>query len=316
MGFWKDPRRKDWVYKFQYQGKEHGGRGYKTKAEARTAREEHRKKLKSESIHQTSGMDFRELAYSYLDDAKRRFAEKTYKGKAYTYRLFLQHHGDMPIQSITSQHIDSFLKTRPSNNNFNVHRKELYALFTYAKKKLKIINYNPCQDVEPMPHTPGRKAIPSETQILELIIAADPVTERPLLLTVLQLLGRIDEALRLTWQDVNFDKRVVTLWTRKRKGGAYEADPMPMNNDLHDVLWHLWKNRVNEKWVFYNEKTGSRYNKRPKMMKSLCMRAFDPGCKRVADYTGPVFGFHSLRHFMASYLNDKKKSKMIDPIRL
>ncbi|UCG07490.1 MAG: tyrosine-type recombinase/integrase, partial [Desulfobacterales bacterium] len=49
-------------------------------------------------------------------------------------------------------------------------------------------------------------------------------------------------------------------------------------------------------WVFYNEKTGTRYHKRPKLMRSLCKRAGIPH-----------FGFHDLRHFMASFLADRKK---------
>ena len=120
-------------------------------------------------------------------------------------------------------------------------------------------------------------------------------------------MARIDEVLRLTWQDVNFEKRTVTLWTRKRKGGSYEPDSMPMNQDLYDILRRLWQARKQDNWVFFNEKTGTRYNKRPKFMKGLCKRAFAPGVKKLKDYKGPVFGFHALRHFMASYLADKKK---------
>ena len=128
-------------------------------------------------------------------------------------------------------------------------------------------------------------------------MVSDPVEERPLFLVVLHLLGRIDEALRLTWADVNLENRTVILWTRKRKGGAYEADPMPMNEDLYVVLQDLWKRRKQNRWVFYNEKTGTRYMHRPKMMRSLC--------KRAGIY--PHFGFHALRHFMASWLSDREK---------
>jgi len=104
--------------------------------------------------------------------------------------------------------------------------------------------------------------------------------ERPLFLTLLLTIARIDEVLRLTWQDVIFEKRTVTLWTRKRKGGSYEADPMPMNQNLYEVLWRLWQTRKQDNWVFFNTKTGNRYNKRPKFMKGLCKRAFAPEGKK------------------------------------
>ena len=43
MGFYKDPKRKDWIYRFQYQGKNYGGRGFPTKKAAMAAREERKK---------------------------------------------------------------------------------------------------------------------------------------------------------------------------------------------------------------------------------------------------------------------------------
>jgi integrase len=136
----------------------------------------------------------------------------------------------------------------------------------------------------------------TEEEVLRLIMAADPATERPLIQVILHTLGRIDEVLRLTWGDVNFDKLTVTLHTRKRKDGAFEPDELPMNEDLYQVLWNLWQSREKNQWVFYNEKTGTRFHKRPKLMGSLCRRA-----------GMPHFGFHDLRHFMASFLADRKK---------
>lgn len=51
--------------------------------------------------------------------------------------------------------------------------------------------------------------------------------EQDLLSVIIHTLGRIDEVLRLRWEDVNFEKRLVTLWTRKQKDGAYESDSLP-----------------------------------------------------------------------------------------
>lgn len=309
MGFFRDPVRKDWKYQFQFQGKNYSGRGFKTKLEARIARADHQKRIKTESIRATAGMGFKEAAYLYLDDARRRFVPKTYKGKAYAVKSFYKHLGEPEIAAaaITPQMIESYLVTRPSNHNFNVHRKELHALFTYCRRVLRIIDYNPVWDIEKMPHTPARKKIPTEAQVLQLIVAADPEIERPLFMVVLLTLARIDEVLRLTWDDINFETRTVTLWTRKRKGGSYEADPVPMNDDLYDILWRLYQGRSQSDWVFFNEKTGRRYRARPKFMRGLCKRAFAPEVKKIADYTGPRFGFHALRHFMASYLADREK---------
>jgi integrase len=295
MGLWKDKKRKDWAYDFQYMGKRYGGRGYRTKAEARASREKRRKEVKSiKPIRQ--GMDFKTLASIYLDYAELKFVQKTYKYKAYVFRMFLRKIGNPSIDEITPHTIHNYLKTRPSKHNYNVHRKELSALFNFAVDQLEILNINPIKKLDKMPHTPRQKQPPTEQQVLKLIMAADPENELQLIQVLLNTLGRIGEVLRLTWQDVNFEKQTVTLWTRKRKDGSHEADEMPMNDDLYQVLWDLWKKRKQNRWVFFNEKTGTRYMNRPKLMRSLCKRA-----------EIPYIGFHDLRHFMASFLADRKK---------
>ena len=300
MGLWKDKNRKDWRYSFQYLGKIYAGGGHRTKADARKAREERRAEVKKNTLTQTrQGISFREVASIYLDDAERRFAEKTYKYKAYVYRSFLNYHHDITISEITPQMLHSYLNTRPSNNNYNVHRKELSALFTFAQRRLKEIRYNPCWDVDKLPHTPASKVKLTEEKVLRLIRVADLEEERPLILVILHTLARVDEILRLKWQDVDFKSRTVTRWTKKRKGGAYEPISTEINQDLYVVLRKLWKERSQDEWVFYNKKTGTRYYHRPKLMKSLCNRA---GIK-------PHVGFHALRHFMASFLEDIGISK-------
>ena len=51
-----------------------------------------------------------------------------------------------------------------------------------------------------------------------------------------------------------------------------------------------------DEWVFFNPLTSNRYINRFKLMRSICRRA-----------GVPQFGYHTIRHFVASYLVDKKK---------
>jgi integrase len=266
---------------------------------------------------QTGGMAFKVAAYSYLDYAEKRFAPKTYDGKRRTLAGLSAHLGDgFPLDQVRPVHIDEYLgKQTKSANTYNAYRKEISAFFSYARRVLKIIEINPCWDLDKLPYTPKRKQIPSEDEVLKMIMASDPETERPLLLTVLHTLGRIDEVLRLDWQDVNFKQRAVTLWTRKRKGGILEADALHMNQDLYDVLSQVWKRKKQNKWVFLNPKTDTRYTRRPKMMAAICRRAgiapLGKGRRKIRGKMREVdlhYGFHALRHFMASYLNDTEKA--------
>jgi len=297
MGLWKDKTRKHWCYSFQYQTRTYAGRGFQTKKEAVSAREEKRKELKTPPA--SIGMAYSEVCNLYLDHAKRSFAVKTYKYKVYVYKCFYKFlKNDFLIQEITTQMIDSYLKTRSSNNNYNVHKKDLSALFTYAENILEAIKKNPCRKIKSLPHTAKVKQIPAEKDIVRLLIAADPKTdEKDLLIVLLHTLARIDEILRLKWEDVNFEKMILTKWTRKTKDGSYKPVPVKINKELYETLWRMWQSREQDNWVFYNSKIRNRYKHRPKFMRGLCKRA---GIE-------PFFTFHTLRHLMASLLSDNPK---------
>lgn len=299
MGFYRDKKRKDWIYKFQYQGKNYGGRGFSTKKDAMAAREERKKELKQQHPVVT-GMAFSEVCDMYLDFAQRKFAVETYKYKTYVYKSFYQFMGgDHPIIDITPEMVSKYLATRHSNNNYNVHRRELSALFTYCKDVLEKIIRNPCKKIDKLPHTVAEKQIPQESDISELILAADPQTdEKDLLIVLLHTMARIDEALRLTWQDINFEKKTLTKWTRKTRDGSFKKIMVSINEELYDTLWKMWQHRKQEKWVFYNDRAETRYMNRPKFMKGLCKRAG----------IIPHFGFHTLRHLMASLMSDNPKT--------
>jgi len=181
---------------------------------------------------------------------------------------------------------------------------------------------NPCLALDPMAVDEPKPPTPTVDEVLKIIVAARSGDELDIVLCCLHLLGRIDEILRLRWKDVNFEKQTITLWTRKRKDGKYESDQMPMNQVLQDTLKYRWEKRTQEQWVFFNKKTGEkgdRYYHRPRMMASICKRAgLTPiGKGKIKLWRGKnkgkiveidhYYGFHSFRHFMASYLADEER---------
>ena len=324
MGVWKDKARKDWRYDFLYMGKRYAGGGLASRREALAAKEERKKEVRLAPVQEPTITVFSDIAKLYLDYSQRKHAAQTYEYKAYVCACFIKHHDDLPFEAITPQQIHEYLNTRPSNHNYNAHRKDLSAIWTFAKRQLGIDVPNPCQFLEKMPHTPKNKYVPPVDIISRLIEVADHETdEEDLLLCVIHTLGRIDEVLRMKWEDVNFEKNTITLWTRKRKSGAYEPNALPMGEDLQQILTARWAAMKQGLWVFFNEAAnegvGDRFYHRPKMMASLCKRAgIEPlgyskrkvqRGKRKGEFEDhPLhLGFHSLRHFMASYFADQKK---------
>lgn len=300
MPLWKDLTGL-WRYQFQHRGKRYSRTGFKTKAEARAAQEEHRKEIKMEegvqpippSLPTPSALDLETLMVEYLRVAERVLAPKTIQYRRIVFKRFLKHMGNVPADSVTTRQVEDYLLTRPTNHNFNKDRTELMRLYSWSHRR-QMVPGNPVFLVDKVPVEAPKKTIPTPKQMAQILLAAGP--DRPLLQVLFHTMARIDEVLRLKWEDVNFEHRAIRLWTRKRRGGSWESDWLPMNEDLQKILWDLYQKRVSEEWVFYNPQTCYRYVHRFKLMRSICRRA-----------GVPQFGYHTIRHFVASFLFDKRK---------
>jgi len=301
MGLWKDPTRGDWRYRFEHKKRNYAGGGYKTKTAARAAREERRKQIKNPTPEQPTEIPTVIAAYSqtlnrYLDWSQRRHAKGHYENKCVVFRklsAFLKE--DLAVDQLTTVKIHDFLSTTPSDNAYNSYRKELSAFFNWSIKHSDSRIINPCAGLEKMPAPKKEREIPTRTEFLQLLAACNP-DEKPLIVVLAHSLARIDEILRMTWRDVNFEKQVLTLWSRKNRSGDWKPRAIGMNKDLHRMLLSMWARRKQDQWVFYNEREYTRYLRRPKLMRTLCKRA------GIRYYT-----FHQIRHFVATYMHDVMK---------
>ena len=238
-------------------------------------------------------LSLEDLMTAYFRIAERTLAPKTLAYRVIVFRRLLEHCGNIQADTLTPAQVEDYLLTRPTNHNFNKDRIELHRLYSWAHRRQMVPN-NPVFLVERLSVEKNKKAIPTPEDMAKILLAAGP--DRSLLLVLFHTMARIDEVLRMKWEDVNFTEKAVRLWTRKRRGGSWESDTLPMNSDLEAVLWGLWKQRKQDDWVFLNEITGNRYIYRPKLMATVCRRA-----------GVPKYGFHEIRHFVASFLYDKRK---------
>lgn len=303
MPLWKTPS--GYRIQFQFQGKRYSKTGFPTKKAAERWQVEKLRELEKEaqtpqtpketnsSASDYSTLTLGGLMMRYMRLAERGLAEKTLSYRKTVFRRFLAHVSNVPAASLTVDQVEGYLLSRPTNHNFNKDRTELMRLFSWAIRR-QMVTVNPVYLVEKLSVEKQKKVIPTPHDMAKMLVAAG--TDRPLLLVLFHTLARIDEILRLKWPDVNFQEKAVRLWTRKRRGGNWEFDWLPMNEDLEAVLWNLWQKREQEEWVFFNAMTGTRYLYRPKIMGTICKRA-----------GVPKYGFHTIRHFVASYLYDKKK---------
>jgi integrase len=192
-------------------------------------------------------------------------------------------------------------RAKISANTANKDLIYLRALFNYGNKK-NLVDCNPTSNLDFFPVEKRKKYVPPKSDVFKVIDSADPDTQ-DYLWSILCTAARVGEINGLTWDDVDFDSRLVTLWTRKKKGGNREPRDVPMVSKLYDILKYRFETREPQlQWVFWHSywsrkdgrmKIGP-YGDRKKIMTSLCKKA---GVR--------YFRFHPLRHLTASILDDQ-----------
>jgi len=335
----RNPRkgRTGWIYRFTYCGTEYKKEGYPTKDLALQAENEKRNQLYHPEKFPKPTVSFSELANAYLElQSKDRHQKNTYRQKAFVFRSFITFlKSDPAAENVDSEMIVKFMKARKDSNDINnienirpdqtkflethtylVNRKgsdggtcanrdlkELNTLFNWAKKHTKV-SYNPCANVEKYGETKKDRYVPSVADINRVLLTATDF-QLDLLQVLYHTAGRLSEALKLKWDDVNFQHRWVQLWTRKRKNGELQADKVSISETLYKCLKRRWEERDKESmYVFPNlESTTGHYTKDDKiiknMMTNLCERA---GVKR--------FTFHAIRHYVAMLIVDSNKATL------
>lgn len=293
-----------WRYDFIHKGTRYTEAWFKTKTDAKQKEAEKRKEVKNPELTKVmpTDMAFLDLVNRRLDHVQAYNTKSHYRDVRYHCKRWLKEWNDLCCEAITEEMVESYLKKRLQVSAVVANKELQYlrALFNFGIKKKLSIN-NPTQGIGFFPVEKCKKYIPTKEDVIKVISVADPEAQQ-YLWTITLTAARMGEANGMTWDDVDFDRSVVTLWTRKRKGGNREPREVPMVQKLHDILSHRFESRNPEMpWVFWHtywsRKAGTwvkgPYGERKKLMSTLCDRA---GVK--------YFRYHALRHLTASILDD------------
>jgi integrase len=300
---WEEFPGKTFTAKFQYKNKQYKKEGFKTKSEAEAWESEKRRELKNPPAPEPIRLTFSQASNQYVEDCKARYQKNTWRQKAFVYRNFLSFLNDDPlIESIPKQKFTEYLKYRKDKDGncaANRDLKEFNALYNWGIRQ-ELLSNNPCRNIQKYPEEPEERYVPPAEDIMKVRSAADS-EDSDLIMTIYHTAGWTSEVLKLTWEDVDFEKRCVRLWTRKRRGGELQEDKLPMTDALYTVLKRRWDNKgQNTQYVFHNADGRSyTYHQKKSTMDKLCRKA---GVKR--------FGFHAIRHHVASAVADTGKASL------
>jgi site-specific recombinase XerD len=303
MSVWLDEKTKKYRAKFMLDGKTYWKKGFKTKQAAKDWEADERKKIKNPPPPMIDIISFVTLSDRYLDHCQARMQKNTWRAKAHYYSKLLEFmNGDFPAEELTKIQALDFLEQtlrKEGSKVANRHLKDLKALYGWGFLN-DLVKTNPCKTIEPFPEAKSVKYVPPAEDIDKCLMAASQ-EDMDLLVCLYHTGGRIGEILRLSWEDVNLEKRSIILWTRKRRGGQLEPDKLSMAESLHSLLVRRWQNRNKESQFVFCKQNGQcfSYQSKRNLMADLCERA------KVKP-----FGFHAIRHHVASILADSGKATL------
>jgi len=216
--------------------------------------------------------------------------------------IFLNTPADKIPKHIFEKFLDA-VATQQGRKLSNRYLKDLRALYNWGVRN-DHININPLKHIEPKGEDQYKKYVPPPEDINAVLLAADQ-EDMDLILTIYSTGARISEVLRLTWDDINLEQNSITLWTRKRKGGGMQADTLAMTVKLNDVMQRRWKTRNKDSQYVFCKNDGSRFTGDDHFIKKFMPRL----CEKAEV---KPFGFHAIRHLVATILMDSGKATLGD----
>lgn len=279
---------------------------WRTRREAKLGEAELRQRVEKLKTTLTS-LDLLTLCNEYLEDAKVSFAgHDTFAGKQRFCREILEKWGNIPVEDITVHMAQLYLlerANRVSNNSFNVYRQEGKRLFTWGIKQELLSKdlRNPFEEVEKKRYEKSKTPPAPIDHVIKAYMAATP-DQKDLILSYLVTGGRKSEILKWEWKDIDFNKRIYALHTRKSGTGEIKTTYHEMPGLLFEILQRRFKKRHPTLpyvfWhKFWDQKKGGWREDRFMSLNKFTNRL----CKRAGV---PTFHLHQLRHLATSILKE------------
>lgn len=272
-----------------------------------------RQKLKECSLTKTRAVSLHSLMTKHLLALKAKgVAQGTYDDKTLVFMELLDWPGVSPVMEVETlshdvvrQFLDHIAQTR-SGHRANTFRKHIVRLWSWGKRS-RIVQGECPWDVEPYKADKSEKYVPPEEDFWKVYNIADKVPKphakktgefvsqphrQRMMLAYLHTAARRGEIFGLKWEDVDFGKERIRLFTKKRTSGR-EGNWIPLTSQLAQALKEQRLETGWREYVFINPKTDKPYTSASNMMRKLCKRA-----------DVKHFGFHSIRHLSASMLDE------------
>lgn len=222
----RNDRKRPYFYQFDLNRRTYKESGFLSKAEAEDA--EARARIKAGA--KPTAMEFSQMVNLRLDAVKAYCTPGHYQHNVSRLKKFRDWER-LDLQGITPDLIRSRmvdLSQTMTNASANKHLIALRSVFEQAVND-GFLGRNPCRGVKFLPVARTVKYVPPAADIDKVLTLALPL-DKAYLTVIWQLGARVREVNRLTWEDVDFPRRQVRLWTRKKSGGHLTPRLVDMND--------------------------------------------------------------------------------------
>jgi len=164
----------------------------------------------------TSSINVKKLAYDFIDDISLSVTKKTAQGyKAQIDKRILPTFAFMNPRDITRIHANNWIKKMDkdpsiSNNTIRVARKVAIQIFEQARKN-EIVAKNVFADCNNVKHKKAKLVPMSDVQSVIFLTNAKEDKYGALFNLLLKTGMRVGESLGLTWDDINFSRKEITI---------------------------------------------------------------------------------------------------------
>ncbi|MQY70885.1 tyrosine-type recombinase/integrase, partial [bacterium] len=211
-----------------------------------------------------------ELAKEYTPYAESNKAPSTlYRDKS-RMRKLLETFGKKKLSEITGRDIERYMQSRRKEGKQPATVNREFALLRHMLRKAVEWDYlsgSPARTVKPFKESPGRVRYLSDSERERLLDACSGML-KAVVLTALLTGMRKGELQGLTWDDVDFERREITLKRTKNN----EVRVIPISKDLLPVLHRLHNERLYSHYVF-SKPDGRPYGNWHRAFETACRRA-------------------------------------------
>jgi integrase len=244
------------------------------------------------------------------------FHPTTIKNKRYILGGLLKSCKSVTLENISLKTLQDFIHSHSTTSQKNRARKEVMAFFNYAVDFYGL-SANPISKIKRIPRDRKPQRVPSDKDVARILAATDR-WDRNFIIVFLTTGARKGEVLRMSWEDVDFERRRVQLWTRKSRTRELTSRWVEMGETLFNALQDQWKTKLPESdYVFQNRNRGfrnygDRYSDRRHFIRKLCAKINKVEEKKEEGERDLVesFSYHGLRRWYTSVQADKHKRSL------